>query len=76
MLQPPGILSGANLMPAEFNMALSRFAQMVPLGDPDHVMLGVLKALHGAEKHTPSEWRYLLRSLKTLPATSGVKRLG
>lgn len=63
-------------MPGEFLMSLQRFSQMVPLGDPDHVMLGVLKAMHGSEKHTPTEWRALIKYLKSLPATSGVKRLG
>jgi hypothetical protein len=63
-------------MPGEFLMSLQRFSQMVPLGNPDHVMLGVLKALHGEEKHTPTEWRALLQSLKSRPATSGVKRIG
>lgn len=76
MLQVPGILSGAILMPGEFLMAFSRFAQTVALGDPDHVLLGALKAMHGNEKHTRTEWSALLKSLKSLPATSGVKRLG
>lgn len=63
-------------MPAEFNISFQRFAQMVKLGEPDHVMLGPLKTLHGTEKHTAIDWWTLLHQLKVQPATSGVKRIG
>lgn len=62
--------------PKEFPTSFQRFSQMVPVGSPDHVLLGPLRALHGAEKHTLTEWRELMQSLKALPATSGVKRIG
>lgn len=64
-------------MPAvEFVVSFQRFSQMVNLGDRNHVMLGPLRALHGTEKHTPTQWRQLMEDIKALPATSGVKRLG
>ena len=62
--------------PKEFPTSFQRFSQTVPVGSPDHVMLGPLRALHGDEKHTPTEWRALMQALKALPATSGVKRIG
>lgn len=63
-------------MPSEFVMSYQRFAQMVPMGSPDHVLLGALRVIHGGEKHTPTEWRELMKNLKNRPATSGVKRIG
>jgi hypothetical protein len=48
-------------------ISLSRFAQTIPAGSPEHIWLGPLKAFHGAEKHTASDWRGLIAKLKTQP---------
>lgn len=48
-------------------LAFTRFAQTVPLGNPDHIMLGPMKALHGAEKHTRAEWLKVMQTLKSRP---------
>ena len=62
--------------PTEFVMSFHRFAQTIPLGHADHVLLGAVRVLHGSEKHLASEWRALMKVLKAQPATSGVKRIG
>lgn len=48
-------------------MAFSRFAQSIPLGDSDHIMLGPLKTLHGTEKHTRADWHSMMQQLKNRP---------
>lgn len=50
--------------PSELRQSLARFAATVPLGDPDRVMLGLLRAKHATELHTVAEWRALIAGEK------------
>lgn len=49
---------------ADLIMSFTRFAQSVPLGHPDHVMLRLVKLAHGHERGTKKEWEERVRALK------------
>lgn len=55
--------------PSGLQMSFARFSATVPAGNPDHVWMGPLKAMHGREQHTRPEWVSLIATLKARPVS-------
>lgn len=60
---------------ADLLLSYARFAQSVPLGSPDHVMLRLLKLRHGLERGTKKDWEARIRALKQQRPETGLLRL-
>ena len=54
----------------EFPVPLSRFLPEL-LHSPDEVWSRWLQMQHGAENHTPTEWRAIIDQYRNLPAHPG-----